>query len=43
MCNSHVWSGFSDGAIASDSPMDDNQIIKAVANILDRLRTEDNY
>lgn len=40
---STVWSGFSDGAFTSDKSMDDNQIIKTVYGILDRLITEDNY
>ncbi|WP_296623438.1 DUF4136 domain-containing protein [Marivirga sp.] len=40
---STVWSGFSDGAFGGDAPMDDNQIVKTVSNILDWMRTEDNY
>ncbi|MBK6264472.1 DUF4136 domain-containing protein [Marivirga sp. S37H4] len=35
-----VWSGFSDGAFSSETPMDDNKVIKVVSDILDRLRLE---
>ncbi len=38
-----VWSGFSDGALSGNNAMDDNQVIKSVSGILDRLRTVRNY
>ncbi|GAA5041259.1 hypothetical protein GCM10011506_42810 [Marivirga lumbricoides] len=38
-----VWSGFSDGAFASTSPMNDNQVIKTVSNIMDYMALENAY